>query len=60
MNKKLIYTLLVAGSVNAIRKPFKLDGTLIDFDETEVAEPVDFKKRFDQDMELLNTSVKEA
>ena len=60
MNKNLIFALLFAGSANAIRKPFKLDGTLIDFDETEVAEPVDFKKKFDDDMELLKTSVKEA
>ena len=60
MNKNLIVALLFAGSASAIRKPFKLDGTLIDFDETEVAEPVDFKKKFDDDMELLNTSVKET
>jgi hypothetical protein len=55
-----VIALLFASSVSAIRKPFKLDGTLIDFDETEVAEPVDFKKKFDEDMDLLNTSVKET
>ena len=60
MNKKIIDTLLFAGSVSAIQRPFKLDGSLIDFDETEIAEPVDFKKKFDADMELLNSSVLES
>lgn len=60
MNKKIVYTLLFAGSVSAIQRPFKLDGSLIDFDETEIAEPVDFKKKFDADMELLNSSVLES
>jgi hypothetical protein len=61
MNKNIIYTLLIAGiSAVKIQRPFKLDGQLIDFDETDVAEPVDYKKRFNDDLALLETVQKET
>jgi hypothetical protein len=56
MNKKLIQSMLLAASVSAIQRPFKLDGSLIDFDENEVSEPINFKKRYTDDIELLKTS----
>ena len=49
--------MLLTGAVSAILKPFKLDGTLIDFDEAaEVPDASDPKKRSQADIELLKTS----
>jgi hypothetical protein len=48
----------VAGA-SAINRPFKLDGSLIDFDENEVADPIDFKKRYTDDIATLENTMKE-
>lgn len=44
---------------SAINRPFKLDGSLIDFDENEVADPIDFKKRYTDDIATLENTMKE-
>jgi hypothetical protein len=58
MNKNIIILLLA--SVNSIQRPFKLGGSIIEFDEVpDVTDPIDPKKRFSEDIELLKNTIKE-
>lgn len=60
MNKLIISLLFASVEAHKLERPFKVDGCVLDFDETpDLKDPVDTKKEFKNDITNLQAAVEE-